>query len=122
MEIKTRKTLGRSLAAFVGAAALATLGAAPAQASTDCVIGSSGFCMTGVTPANSTYHSVVLGAKPGLGSVTCVAYDNRTYERVGSVTATSWSGEKKKTIGGLYGLYYAICTQTSGSGGGGSIG
>ncbi|MGL5827452.1 MAG: hypothetical protein ACRCYU_21990 [Nocardioides sp.] len=121
MGTRTRRTLGILLATVGAAATFTMVGAPPAMASSSCSI-SKTICTTGNVRANADGDdTITITALPGAGNVTCRAYDYHTSVQVGSVTANWTSGTNSTTIGGLYGLYYAICTQNSGKWGGGSI-
>ncbi|MEV6596804.1 hypothetical protein AB0M36_08070 [Actinoplanes sp. NPDC051346] len=117
---KARRVIGLSLATLTGAAVI-SVGASPAFASSGCSIQSMS-CTTGHVTAGRD-NAVTVTARPGSGKVTCRVYDSYNGIEVGSVTANFWSDfeSKSKAIEGLSSMYFAVCLQSSGSGGGGSL-
>ena len=123
----TKALRGGIVAAALTAASLAMLPATAAQAAgnASCSFNHSEYqCSTGSVTPNSR-HQVRISATPTWPNTTttCRAYDAYNGIQVGSVSSSRpWIGSTK-TISGLYGTYFLVCSgQRNGSGGGQIIG
>jgi len=105
--------------------AVIVLPAAPALAdSTSCSISNGVYsCSTGTVRANSVTHSVRVIARKAVfgGSVTCRVHDSANGVTVGQVKVSAPQLSEYRTIGGLYGRYFAVCINGSRNGGGGDL-